>query len=135
VRVSRKALHLFLVTLLVFLQGAQAAFSGATVCREASGKVALEWSGAPCGSAVAETFPCDGKAAGARAESCETCLDVSVSSEQPLKSPALSFDASCLAGRASVLFVLPEPVAARVEPVAVPRHPAFEHLRSVRLLI
>jgi hypothetical protein len=137
VRVSRKTLHLFLVTLLVFLQGAQAAFSGATVCREASGKIALEWSGVPCGSAEDESFPCgnEGLGAGTRAESCEACLDVSVSSEQPLKSPALSFDSSCLAGGSLVLFVLPAPIAARVEPVAVPRHPACEHLRSIRLLI
>jgi len=120
---------------LVFLQGAQAAFSGATVCREASGKITLEWAGAQCESAEEESLPCGNKAIGVPVEQCQSCLDVPISSEQPLKSLALSFEPSCLLGSASVVFVLPEPAGSRFEPIAVPQYPAFEHLRSTRLLI
>src|SRR5690606_2715433 len=89
--VTRKTFHLALLMLLASLQAAQGALYGAILGREESGKVAVEWSGTQCESGEEKAVPCVYNLDQAGSGQNESCRDVQLSSEPPLRSLAYSF--------------------------------------------
>jgi hypothetical protein len=133
--VARKTVHLVLLMLLASLQAAQGAVYGAILCREESGKIAVEWSGTQCESGEEKAVPCVYNINQVGNGQNENCWDVQLSSEPPLKSLAYSSADFATIHSSHFETIPPEPAGAHAAPIAALHHPAFEHLRSIRLLI
>ena len=133
---ARKTFHLFLLLLLASLQAAQAAFSGATLCREGNGEVSLEWSqGGQCEGPGEVAVPCANKAGRTESEHCDACLDIPVPSDESAKSFTGAPGAPILSASAPLESVLREPSHARSASAPVSRRQAAARLGSIRLLI
>lgn len=131
-----KTFHVALLVLMAVLQTVQGAFSGTTLCREESGKVALEWSeGGQCKTTGNEGILCINKSVDVAADHCQACWDVPVPSEKSVKSLTLASESAWIPVSALLEFVIPQPAGTFIALTAPPQYPASERLSSIRLLI